>query len=874
MVGRVAFAVGYTLLLLTAASSAYTFFKRRDSHRLNILAVSASLAIALFPPLPRAITLSLFLAQPFFLFRLIAHFRDISSQLLYGAGTVAVLGTLAAITAAPGALDIINLMIGVVGGAFLVYAAAAFTSETHRTSGVTGKRLAFAGVGSWMLAGVFFTISFGSLVPSLGAVATLAIHLLFCGLAVCYFLAFNTPRRLRARWQRVEQAHYLSEVADRDPEERGQRAADDLKIAAERSVGHSAILVALGTGRPQDDLVVRATTIPQFAGLVVPAAPAGLVRRTCDDGAPMSGPPADCEPVLASRLATHGARVQVAPIASTSQTWGAIVVAQRHGSLFPEDDLRLLAQLARYAATALDHAKLVAEARARERRAADRRLHEVESRMALMLDSIKDYAMFVLDGGGRVATWHTGAASVFGYTAEEMHDQSAAPLFVMADPDFQGLLDEARDRGHASREGVCLRRDNARFLGATIIRPLEDEAGNPPGFVAVTRDITQQRDLESQLRQSQKMEALGRLAGGIAHDFNNMLTAIGGEAQHLELQMSGQDRWLESVGQIQKAATRASALTRQLLAFSRRRMLQPAPINLSRMVSELLPMLRRVIGEHVEVVDETPLDLPAVMGDRSQVEQVIVNLVVNARDAMPTGGRLTIRTSSVSGPPADAHDLAPGRFVLLEVADTGVGMDPATQARIFDPFFTTKEFGAGTGLGLATVYGIVRQMAGAVRVQSEPGRGTTFRLYFPETSRREAHAGTGVPADTPGGDETLLLVEDDSIVQTFLVNTLKRYGYTVLSATNATAALILAEAHPDPIHLLITDVVLPGTSGPELVREIAEIRQGMPALYISGYADAVLAQQGTTPDAVQLLQKPFTAAELLTRIRQLLQQKS
>jgi len=292
---------------------------------------------------------------------------------------------------------------------------------------------------------------------------------------------------------------------------------------------------------------------------------------------------------------------------------------------------------------------------------------------------------------------------------------------------------------------------------------------------------------------------------------------------------------------------------------------------LTRLVGEMLPMLRRVIGERVEIIHQTDVEDAAVMGDRSQVEQIILNLAVNARDAMPGGGRLSIRASSTYlTDAAAAGDLVAGAYVQLQVSDTGVGMDAVTQSRIFEPFFTTKEFGSGTGLGLSTVYGIVRQMGGAIRVESEPNRGTIFRLYFPETRARETAEVRPVQPQAPGGSETLVLVEDEDMVRTLLLTTLKRSGYRVLSAAHPSAAVTLLETHPEPIHLLITDVVLPGVSGPELVRTIARLRPGLPALYISGYADAVLERQGTFPKASHFLQKPFTAAELLTRIRQIL----
>jgi CheY-like chemotaxis protein len=269
-------------------------------------------------------------------------------------------------------------------------------------------------------------------------------------------------------------------------------------------------------------------------------------------------------------------------------------------------------------------------------------------------------------------------------------------------------------------------------------------------------------------------------------------------------------------------------------------------------------------------VQETPADLGAVLGDHNQLEQVVLNLSVNARDAMPRGGRLTIRTAMVHVDAVfAAGELTPGRHALLEVADTGVGMDRATLRRIFEPFFTTKEYG-GTGLGLATVYGIVKQMAGAIRVETEVGQGTVFRLYFPETHEREVEKVEPFGGEVPHGHENILIVEDDDVVLTFLRRALERHGYRVLVAEHPKAGLALAKAYPDRIHLVITDVVLPGMTGLEFVREFAAIQPAVPTLYISGYADAVLAREGTRPKASHFLQKPFSAAELLKRVRQIL----
>jgi PAS domain S-box-containing protein len=645
---------------------------------------------------------------------------------------------------------------------------------------------------------------------------------------------------------------------------------EDLTAGVASSVGGSATLVALRDDPLAPAMTVRGATDPTLVGTPI-ASSNGALNRVCFAGAPAFSTPAECEAELAPSLQKHGIRVLVAPIATTANTWGAVAVVQRRGSLFPDDDLRVLAQLGRYAGTALDHARLVQEARDRERRTADRRLREAESRMSLMLDSIKDYAMFIMDDGGKVVTWHPGAEHVFGYTSAEMRDEPAGPLFEVSAEKFAVWLKDARELGISESETTCRRKDGGKFSGATIIRPLADHGEGLSGFVAVTRDVTERRELETRLRQSQKMEAIGQLAGGIAHDFNNNLTAIMGFAEVLKMELRDDARGLDRVNDIVTAGQRAAGLTRQLLQFSRRQLFKMTPVNMARVVSDMLPTLQRVLGAHVDIQHDLPAGLPPVMADRTQLEQIIFNLGANAGDAMPTGGQLSIRVSSVwldestAGEPVDV-----GTHIQLEFADTGVGMDETTQARIFEPFFTTKDMGRGTGLGLATVYGIVKQMGGVIRVASQPGMGATFRLYFPAARLPEAPSMPGEPPALAGGTETLLVVEDDASVRAFLTEVLQKQGYRVIAAENRLTALIRAQAHPGAIDLVVTDVVMPGGSGPELVRELADFRPGVPALYISGYADAVMAQHGGFPKASHFLQKPFSAADLLARIRLIL----
>jgi signal transduction histidine kinase len=379
---------------------------------------------------------------------------------------------------------------------------------------------------------------------------------------------------------------------------------------------------------------------------------------------------------------------------------------------------------------------------------------------------------------------------------------------------------------------------------------------------------------ESELRQSQKMEAIGRLAGGVAHDFNNLLTAISGYAELLLAELPAGDPKHEFADEIARAAERAAALTHQLLVFSRRQVLVPEVLDLNAVVGEMDKMLRRLIGEDVELDTALSPTLGQVRADRGQLEQVLLNLAVNARDAMPRGGRLTIETANVQALRSAAEpgvSLAPGAYVRLCVADTGQGMSPATQARVFEPFFTTKEPGRGTGLGLATVYGIVKQSEGHIAVDSEAGRGTAFRIYLPMVAARAPDLDRPSRLrGMPTGAETILLVEDEAAVRALTRTVLDSSGYTVLEASRPEEALRLSDEHAGPIHLLLTDVVLPGMSGRAISEQLTRRRPGVPVLYMSGYADHAIVRAGVFEPDVALLRKPFTPATLAQKVRQIL----
>ncbi len=402
----------------------------------------------------------------------------------------------------------------------------------------------------------------------------------------------------------------------------------------------------------------------------------------------------------------------------------------------------------------------------------------------------------------------------------------------------------------------------------------EGNDGLPSRMVGVHMDVTERRRLEEQLAQSQKMEAVGRLAGGVAHDFNNLLTVIGGYSTMLLEQGSWENGVRESLEEIKAASDRATNLTSQLLAFSRRQIWTPRVLPLNSIVANLDKMLRRLIGEDIDLMTSLGESAGRVNIDSAQLEQVIINLAINARDAMPGGGKLIIETANVDLDETYAHmhlAVKPGAYVRLAVSDTGIGMDASTRSQIFEPFFTTKPKGHGTGLGLSTAYGIVKQAGGNIWVYSEPGKGTSFKIYLPrvdqpeEPSHPEAAAGRSLK-----GTETILLVEDEDAVRLLLREALEPYGYTILEAGHGEQALSLLSEHPSPIHLLLTDVVMPGMSGRQLADRLVSLRSKTRVLYMSGYTDDAIVHHGVLEPGLAFLQKPFTPRQLARKIREVL----
>jgi len=464
--------------------------------------------------------------------------------------------------------------------------------------------------------------------------------------------------------------------------------------------------------------------------------------------------------------------------------------------------------------------------------------------------------------------------AMFGYAnARELTGRHLGSLYADAQQWFQ-----TADYFHARREFndlivECLRKEGAPIVARISGRVIGN--GRENNFEIFIEDITENRTLELQLRQAQKMEAIGRLAGGIAHDFNNLLMVISGYSEFL-LEHLGHDPALRGPAQeISNATVRATSLTRQLLAFSRKQMLAPKVLDLNELVTENLKMLTRMIGEDIDLVMVPGASLGAVRADPGQIDQVIMNLAINARDAMPQGGKLTIETANVSLDEnfARSHSpLVPGDYVMLSISDTGIGMDSETQSRIFEPFFTTKGT-KGTGLGLSTVYGIVKQSDAFIFVDSQPQRGTSFRAYFPrvDASEQEAAAQESVALPRPDrGKETILLVEDENNLRQLARQYLETQGYRILEAADGAAALQIANGHKGLIHLLLTDVVMPGMNGRELANKIAAQRPDVRVLFMSGYTENVIGHDGLLDAGVNLLQKPFNLPTLKEKVRELL----
>ena len=522
-----------------------------------------------------------------------------------------------------------------------------------------------------------------------------------------------------------------------------------------------------------------------------------------------------------------------------------------------------------------------------ERHRAEADLRGTLSLLTATLESTAD-GILVVDLAGKIVSLNRRFAAMWRIPQEilEARDDDQAIGFVLSqlkDPDhFVAKVRELYAVPDAESFDVLEFKDGRVFERYSMPQRI---GGESVGRVWSFRDVTARRqaeaalrDSEEQLRQSQKMDAIGRLAGGIAHDFNNLLTVIMGYSEQMLDRMCEGDPQRRPAEEIQNAAERAASLTRQLLAFSRRQMLEAKPLDLNRTTSGTAELLRRLLGEDIELLLKLDPGLGHVLADEHQMQQVIMNLAINARDAMPGGGRLTLATSNADLDDSDESQhlpLPPGRYVTLLVGDTGVGMDAETRSRVFEPFFTTKELGKGTGLGLATVYGIVKQSGGWIWVDSEPGHGAVFRVYLPRVDAAgavippEEHP---EPAELPRGEETVLLVEDEAMVRELMRATLANQGYRVLVAASGEEALAAVAAHRGSLDLLVTDVVMPRMRGTDLATRLAPAHPHLRVLFMSGYADDASLRHGVRDGQAAFLQKPFTRPALALKVREVLDQ--
>ncbi len=515
----------------------------------------------------------------------------------------------------------------------------------------------------------------------------------------------------------------------------------------------------------------------------------------------------------------------------------------------------------------------------------DKRMREREQWLATTLGSIAD-AVVTTDAEGRVTFLNAAAEELSGWTRADALGRPYDQVFSILDqttrlPPVDRVARALQDgaSGNFSNHTLLIRRDTAErhieHSVAPIRQGLQEEIG---GCVIVFSDVSERKDLEEKLRQVQKLDAIGKLAGGIAHDFNNAITAIIGYAEMILLRVNEVDPLYKDARQIVRAAEHSARLTHQLLAFSRKQVLQPRALDLKEELAQVEGMVRRLIGERITLATDIAPDLAQTMADSGQIQQVVLNLAINARDAMPDGGRMTIALRNTTLTAAEAlhiPDGRPGEFVLLTVADTGTGMSRETMARIFEPFFTTKEAGKGTGLGLATCHGIVKQTAGMIAVSSVLGQGTTFSVYLPKA---EGHVPATVHAfnshELPRGTETILLVEDEEILRELGSQVLSSLGYRVIAAEDGTAATLkFADRHAHGIDLVVTDLMMPRMTGRELIAWITEHIGRMPVLFMSGYTDDEIIRNAVQGAEVEYLQKPFTPNALARKIREVLDRK-
>jgi len=517
-----------------------------------------------------------------------------------------------------------------------------------------------------------------------------------------------------------------------------------------------------------------------------------------------------------------------------------------------------------------------------ERRAAEQELRASEERFRRLVQSVTDYAIYMLDPEGRVSSWNAGAERFKGYASEEIMGEHFSRFYT--DEDKQAgiptlALQTAKDEGRFEAEGWRVRKDGSRFWASVIIDPISDDEGALIGFAKVTRDLSEKRAIEEQLRQSQKMEAVGQLTGGLAHDFNNLLTGISGSLEIMQARiaqgrLNEVDRYMMAA---QGAVKRAASLTHRLLAFSRRQTLDPKPTDVNRLLGDIEELVRRTVGRPgIEVEAVGASGLWTTLVDPNQLENALLNLCINARDAMPDGGKITLEATNkwIDERAARKHDLPVGQYVSVCVTDTGTGMTPEVMAKAFDPFFTTKPTGEGTGLGLSMIYGFARQSGGQVRIYSEVGHGTTMCIYLPryaEDAHSEEDATDSVQDDAHGDGEVVLVIDDDPTIRMLIAEVLAESGYAVIEAPDGPTGLKILDS-TSRIDLLITDVGLPGGMNGRQVADAARVnRPNLKVLFITGYAENAVIGQSRLESGMFVMTKPFQMELLAHRIREIIE---
>lgn len=610
---------------------------------------------------------------------------------------------------------------------------------------------------------------------------------------------------------------------------------------------------------------------PFFVDQFDPPPPPQKVTRTCMAYIFRTGKACLIPQLEFDRLAAEGKMELVGsaspawlgvPLKTPSATIGVLVVQHyQNENAYDQRDLEFLDSAGAHIALAIERVR------------AEESLRKSES-MFRLLFSHTPLPMWVFDTETlQFLQVNEAATKQYGFSEEEFRRMSVREIHPDGDsPSFATHVEEWKQDGRHHGHWQHKRKDGKCFEVDVISHKLE--YGGRSVRLVVAQDVSERLLLEGQLRQAQKMEAVGRLAGGVAHDFNNLLMVIKGHTELLLNVLPPADHVTRKIAQIDRSADRAAALTRQLLAFSRMQVLQPRAMNLNSVVEEMSNLIPRLIGEDIELVVRRSADLGTIRADASQMEQIIMNLAVNSRDAMPKGGRFTIETSNVELDElyrASHPVVQPGKYVLLAVSDTGTGMDAETQAHIFEPFFTTKEQGKGTGLGLATVYGVVKQSGGFIWVYSEMGKGTAFKIYLPRVDEPAAPTPVvHIPSGLARGTETVLLAEDEQDVREVAREFLESAGYTVLEAAGGVAALEIAAAHSGAIDLLITDMVMPGISGQELARKMRALREGIRVIYMSGYSEHAAGEAAKCDAAAVVLTKPFSRTVLLRTVRDIL----